>query len=96
MQIFFVSLRTSKITGPGEIIELSEEGNGQSFLVFESENPLEFKEWEGYALVVPAQGIVLGAGHPKKQQSGQYTCRFALTPQEIPEGDQKLFKVVKN
>lgn len=95
MQIFFVSLRTTKLTGPAEIIELSDEGNGQSFLVFETEDNLQFKEWEGYALVVPAQGIVLGAGHPQKQQSGQYTCRFALTPQEIPEEDQKLFKEVK-
>ncbi len=94
MQVFFVSLRTEKITGPGEITEISDEGGGQALLFFEAED-LSFKEWQGYAIVVPAEGRVWGAGKPEKQQSGTYTCRFAFTPQPIPEGDLKLFKVVE-
>lgn len=94
MQVFFVSLRTEKITGPGEIIEISDEGGGQALLFFEATD-LNFKEWEGYAIVVPAEGKVWGAGRPEKQQSDTYTCRFAFAPQAIPEGDLKLFKIVE-
>lgn len=94
MQVFFVSLRTEKITGPGEVIELSDEGGGRALLFFEAKD-LSFKEWEGYAIVVPAEGKIWGAGRPEKQQSDTYTCRFAFAPQAIPEESLTLFKPVK-
>ena len=93
MQLFFVSLRTAKVTGPAELTEISEEGSGQALIFFEAED-LKFIEWEGYAIVVPEKQLVWGTGRPEKQKSGHYTCRFAYTPQEIPKEDLKLFKPV--
>ncbi len=93
MQLFFVSIRTSKIMGPATLLEISDEGSGKALLFFEAED-LRFTEWEGYAIVAPAEKKVWGAGLPEKQQSGQYTCRFDFNPQDIPPGDLKLFKAV--
>ena len=89
-QIFFVSLRTSQIMGPAIATELTDEGSGQALLFFEGEN-LSFREWEGYAIVCPDQKKVWGAGHPQKQKSGHFTCRFTYHPQDIPPEDLKLF-----
>lgn len=91
MQIFFVSIRTALIYGPGELLEARGSASNQMLLRMSWPNDYAFDEWEGYAVVAPEQNEVWGLSHPKQASNGEIEIEFPYTPQAIPPQDRKLF-----
>ncbi len=90
MQVFFVSIRTAKIFGPGEVLEVRSSAGEQMYLRLSWPYAEMFEEWEGYAVVVPERNEVWGAGHPRVEE-GEVAFEFPFTPQAIPPQELKLF-----
>lgn len=90
MQVFYVSLRTALIYGPGEILDARSAGEERMYLRMTWPHAYSFDEWEGYAIVVPERNEVWGMCHPRLEL-GELTTEFDFTPREIPEGERKLF-----
>lgn len=91
MFVFFVSVRTARIYGPGEILEVySTQNEAQLYLRMSWQYPYQFDEWEGYAVVVPERNKVWGLSHPKVEDQ-ELVMEFPFTPQDIPPKDRQLF-----
>lgn len=90
MQVFFVSIRTAKIFGPGEVLEVRSSAGEQMYLRLSWPYAEMFEEWEGYAVVVPERNEVWGAGQPHVN-NGEVEFEFPFTPQAIPPQELKLF-----
>ena len=92
MQVFFVSIRTALIYGPGELIEARSVGADQMNLRMIWPIAYDFDDWEGYAVVVPERNEVWGLSHPAPApEQGELEIEFPFTPQPIPPADRKLF-----
>lgn len=91
MQVFFVSIRTAMIFGPGEVIEVRNTAGEQMYLRATWPYPYAFEDWEGYAVVVPERNEVWGAAQPKLNHEGEVELEFPFTPQAIPPKDLQLF-----
>lgn len=90
MQVFFVSVRTALIYGPGDIYEVYSIDESTMYLRTNWPHAYQFDEWEGYAVVVPERNQVWGLSHPKLE-AGELIAEFPFTPQSIPPKDSKLF-----
>jgi len=90
MQIFFVSIRTAKIYGPGQLLELQQLQAHRAHLSVQWPSELLLDEWEGYAVVVPEKEQVWGACHPSLED-GCLSAEFDFFPQPIPPQDKKIF-----
>ncbi|PKL75796.1 MAG: hypothetical protein CVV27_13530 [Candidatus Melainabacteria bacterium HGW-Melainabacteria-1] len=91
MQVFFVSIRTALIYGPGELEDAQGDGAGQMQLHLSWPHSYVFDEWEGYAVVVPERGEVWGLSQPQVED-GRIEVSFPFTPQPIPPQDRKIFE----
>lgn len=91
MQIFFVSVRTGLIYGPGDLLEARASESNRMTLRLSWPNAYGFDEWEGYAVVAPERDEVWGLSHPGVPESGELSVEFAFTPQAIPPQERKLF-----
>jgi hypothetical protein len=90
MQVFFVSIRTANIYGPGEITDFFNPEPGIAILTCDWTLDYALNEWEGYAIVVPERNQVWGAAKPEYSGT-EVRARFEFTPLTIPESDRKLF-----
>lgn len=91
MEIFFCSLRTALIFGPGKIIEIGSPSATMMEFRAQWSNPAPLDEWEGYAVCVPEQNLVWGKAYPEIQDGEVYVC-MPYQPQPIPPGDLKIFQ----
>lgn len=93
MQVFFVSIRTALIFGPGEILEI-QGSEGEVMLLHATWPHGEvLGEWEGYAVVIPERNQVWGLAHPEVEEE-QLRAQFAFAPQPIPPKDKRLFETI--